>query len=162
MNQDILKQKQAVVSEVSDLINKSNAFVVAEYRGLTVKEISGLRKDLRAKGAHAVVYKNSLVERAVDGKDYKEVETYLEGPNMFIFLEDYSNGSLGYVAKFARKNDNLVIKGGVIEGRVADADYVKKIAALPNKLGLVSMLLSVLQAPMRNLAYSLSQVAENK
>lgn len=162
MNQDILKQKQAVVSEVSDLINKSNAFVVAEYRGLTVKEISELRKELRSKGAQAVVYKNSLVERAVDGKDYKEVETYLEGPNMFIFLEDYSNGSLGYVAKFARKNDNLVIKGGVIEGRVADADYVKKIAALPNKLGLVSMLLSVLQAPMRNLAYSLSQVAENK
>ena len=94
MNQDILKQKQAVVSEVSDLINKSNAFVVAEYRGLTVKEISELRKELRSKGAQAVVYKNSLVERAVDGKDYKEVETYLEGPNMFIFLEDYSNGSL--------------------------------------------------------------------
>ena len=162
MNQSILKQKEAVVNEVSELMKNSKATVVCEYRGLTVAEISSLRKTLREKNAVATVYKNSLVTRAADVNDHKEFDQYLSGPNMFIFFEDYTNGSLGAVAKFAKKFDAFNIKGGIIENKVCDADYVRTIASLPSKEGLVSMLLSVLQAPMRNLAYSLSQVAEKK
>ena len=77
-------------------------------------------------------------------------------------MDDYSNGSLKFVAKFAKKHESFQIKGGIIEGKVSDADTVKAVSQLPGKEGLVSMLLSVLQAPMRNLAYSLSQVAEKK
>lgn len=162
MNQSILKQKEAVVSEVTDLMKKSTATVVCEYRGLTVDEITSLRKTLREKNAVATVYKNSLVARAAGSLDHKDLDQYLEGPNMYLFFEDYTNGSLKAVAKFAKKYDAFSIKGGIIENKVCDADYVKTIAALPSKEGLVSMLLSVLQAPMRNLAYSLSQVAEKK
>lgn len=162
MNQSILKQKETVVSEVADLMKNNSATVVCEYRGLTVDEITALRKTLREKNAVATVYKNTLVTRAADTLDHKDFDQYLTGPNMFIFCEDYTNGSLKAVAKFAKKYDAFSIKGGIIENKVCDADYVKTIAALPSKEGLVSMLLSVLQAPMRNLAYSLSQVAEKK
>lgn len=162
MNQDVLKQKETVVSEVTDLMKNSNAVVVCEYRGLTVAEISELRKTLREKNAKANVYKNSLVTRAVDSLNYKELDACLTGPNIYLFLDDYSNGSLKSVAKFAKKHESFQIKGGIIEGKYSDADTVKAIAQLPGKEGLVSMLLSVLQAPMRNLAYSLSQVSEKK
>ena len=162
MNQEVLKQKQAQVSEISELIKNSKAVAVCEYRGLTVKQVSQLRKDLREKGAKAYVYKNSLVTRACDALNESGLDQYLVGPNMFIFFEDYSNGSLKGVAKFAKKNDDFKIKAGIIEGQVADGKQVTEVANLPNKEGLVSMLLSVLQAPMRNLAYSLSQIAEKK
>ncbi len=162
MNQEVLKQKEAVVSEVTDLVKKSKAVVVCEYRGLSVADITSLRKELREKNAKANVYKNSLVTRAIDSLEQQEFNTYLTGPNLFIFMDDYSNGSLKFVAKFAKKHEEFQIKGGIIEGKVSDADTVKTLAQLPGKEGLVSMLLSVLQAPMRNLAYSLSQVSEKK
>lgn len=161
MNQDVLKQKENVVSEVKELVKDTNNFVICEYRGLTVSEISGLRRDLSKLDAKANVYKNSLVSRATKD-DFKDLETYLSGPNLYIFLKDPTNGSLKTLTKFSKRNEALVIKGGVIDGNVKDADYIKTLASLPSKEGLVSMLLSVLQAPMRNLAYSLSQVSEKK
>lgn len=162
MNQEVLKQKEAQVVEISELIKSSKAVVVCNYRGLTVAEASKLRRDLRAKNAKASVFKNSMVARACDSLNESGLDEYLSGPNMFVFFEDYSNGSLKALAKFAKKHDDFEIKAGIIEGKVSDGETVKVIAALPNKEGLVSMLLSVLQAPMRNLAYSLSQVSANK
>ena len=162
MNQEVLKQKEAVVSEVADLVSSSKAVVICEYRGLTVAELSSLRKTMREKEAKINVYKNSLVERAVEQLNHSELKEYLTGPNIFVFMDDYTNGSLKGLAKFAKKHEDFNIKGGIIEGKISDANYVKQIASLPSKEGLVSMLLSVLQAPMRNLAYSLSQVSEQK
>lgn len=161
MNQDVLKSKEAVVNEVADLVKENGAMVVCEYRGLSVAQITKLRNDLREKGASMCVYKNSLVTRAL--KDTHEgIEEYLTGPNMYVFAKDATDGSLKVLTKFAKKNEELVIKGGIIDGKVSDKKYVVTIASLPSKEGLVSMLLSVLQAPMRNLAYSLGQIAENK
>lgn len=161
MNQDVLKTKEAVVNEIANLVKDNGAMVICEYRGLTVAKISKLRNDLREKGASMCVYKNSLVTRAL--KDTHEgIEEYLAGPNVYVFAKDATDGSLKVLTKFAKKNEELVLKGGIIDGKVSDKDYVMTIASLPSKEGLVSMLLSVLQAPMRNLAYSLGQVAEHK
>ena len=161
MNQDVLKSKEAVVNEIANLVKDNGAMVICEYRGLTVAKISKLRNDLREKGASMCVYKNSLVTRAL--KDTHEgIEEYLAGPNVYVFAKDATDGSLKVLTKFAKKNEELVLKGGIIDGKVSDKDYVMTIALLPAKVGLVSMLLSVLQAPMRNLAYSLGQVAEHK
>ena len=138
MNQDVLKQKEAVVSEVTDLMKNSKAVVVCEYRGLTVADITSLRKELRNKNAKANVYKNSLVTRAVNSLDHKDFDTFLSGPNLFIFMDDYSNGSLKFVAKFAKKHESFQIKGGIIEGKVSDADTVKAISLFKspiNKIG---------------------------
>ena len=121
MNQEILKQKEAVVSEVTDLVKNSQAVVVCEYRGLTVAQITSLRKDLREKNAKANIFKNSLVRRAFDNLEHSDADELLTGPNIYIFMDDYSNGSLKAIAKFAKKNENFKIKGGAIEGKLSDA-----------------------------------------
>lgn len=157
MNKDVLKQKESIVKEVSDLVSSNEATVVCEYRGLTVKQMSELRKILKKNNALALVYKNSLVARATEEKP--EFETYLAGPNLFVFCKDATNGSLKDLAKFAKKNEALVVKGGLVDGEVRDEKYIKTLASLPSKEGMLSMLLSVLQAPIRNLAYSIKEVA---
>ena len=157
MNKDVLKQKEPIVKEVSDLVSSNEATVVCEYRGLTVKQMSELRKILKKNNALALVYKNSLVARATEGKP--ELGTYLAGPNLFVFCKDATNGSLKDLAKFAKKNEALVVKGGLVDGEVRDEKYIKTLASLPSKEGMLSMLLSVLQAPIRNLAYSIKEVA---
>jgi large subunit ribosomal protein L10 len=161
MNKDVLKEKESIVKEVSDLVSSNGATVVCEYRGLTVKEISDLKKILKDKEAKATVYKNSLVSRATE-ENAKEFDQYLSGPNLFVFCKDATDGSLKALAKFSRLNEALKIKGGIVDGKVVDENYVKTLASLPSKEGMISMLLSVFQAPMRNLAYSLSQVASKK
>ena len=157
MNKDVLKQKESIVKEVSDLVSSNEATVVCEYRGLTVKQMSELRKILKKYNTLALVYKNSLVARATEGKP--ELGTYLAGPNLFVFCKDATNGSLKDLAKFAKKNEALVVKGGLVDGEVRDEKYIKTLASLPSKEGMLSMLLSVLQAPIRNLAYSIKEVA---
>ena len=157
MNKDVLKQKESIVKEVSDLVSSNEATVVCEYRGLTVKQMSELRKILKKNNALALVYKNSLVARATEGKP--ELGTYLAGPNLFVFCKDATNGSLKDLAKFSKKNEALVVKGGLVDGEVRDEKYIKTLASLPSKEGMLSMLLSVLQAPIRNLAYSIKEVA---
>ena len=157
MNKDVLKQKESIVKEVSDLVSSNEATVVCEYRGLTVKQMSELRKILKKNNALALVYKNSLVARATEGKP--ELGTYLAGPNLFVFCKDATNGSLKDLAKFAKKNEALVVKGGLVDGEVRDEKYIKTLASLPSKEGMLSMLLSVLRAPIRNLAYSIKEVA---
>ena len=157
MNKDVLKQKESIVKEVSDLVSSNEATVVCEYRGLTVKQMSELRKILKKNNALALVYKNSLVARATEGKP--ELGTYLAGPNLFVFCKDATNGSLKDLAKFAKKNEALVVKGGLVDGEVRDEKYIKTLASLPSKEGMLSMLLSVLKAPIRNLAYSIKEVA---
>ncbi len=160
MNKDVLKEKESVVNTVKDLVSASEAVVICEYRGLTVKKMSELRHLLKEKEASANVYKNTLVARATG--ENENLNVYLQGPNLFVFCKDATNGSLKDLAKFAKKNEALVIKGGLVDGQVKDADYIKTLASLPSKEGMLSMLLSVLQAPMRNLAYSISQVAEKQ
>ena len=162
MNQEILKQKEAVVSEVTDLVKNSQAVVVCEYRGLTVAQITSLRKELREKNAKANIFKNSLVRRAFDSLEHKDADELVVGPNIYIFMDDYSNGSLKAVAKFAKRNDNFKIKGGVIEGKVMTAEEIITLAKLPSKETLLSMLAGALLANISKFAVALDQVRIQK
>lgn len=159
MNQEILKAKKEVVSEVTDGIKNSSSMVIVEYRGLTVDEITEVRHALREVDASLRVYKNSLVERAVDDLGHSELKELLEGPNAIVFSKDTIAGPK-VVAKFAKKHENLVIKGGLVEGKMMNVDQIKTIASLPGREGLISMFLSCLQAPIRNFACAVKAVAE--
>ena len=161
MNQEVLKAKQQQVETITADLEKSKALVVVEYRGLTVAELTELRRSLRAVNATLSVFKNSLVERALKDKATDEVKEILAGPNAFVFSEDVVAGPK-VLRKFSRQNDRLVIKGGLLEGKFANAEKVNEIAKLPGKEGLISMFLSVLQAPARNLACALKAVADAK
>jgi len=161
MNQEVLKAKQEVVSEIVAKAKASSGLVVAEYRGLTVDEIQELRRALRAENATLAVYKNSLVERASDELGYADLKQVLTGPNAVIFSNEV-NGGAKVLAKYAKRFENLTIKGGVFEGKFASKDEVLAIAKLPGKEGLIAMLLSCLQAPVRQFACTVKAVADAK
>ena len=160
MNQEILQAKKEVVSEVVENVKNSNAVVVVEYRGLSVTEITEVRRALRAVDGKLRVYKNSLVERAVEELGHTDLKEVLEGPNAIVFTKDTIAGPK-VIAKFAKKHEHLVIKGGLIEGKVATADEVKTIATL-GRDGLISMFLSCLQAPVRGFACAVKAVADKQ
>ena len=162
MNKDVLLAKQETVSEIVSKAKANSALIVAEYRGLTVAQIQELRRALRAEGASMNVYKNSLVERASDELGYADLKQLLSGPNAIFFSEDVSKGAK-VVAKYAKRyGDNLNIKGGIFEGQFADKAKVVEISKLPGKEGLISMLLSCLQAPVRQFACTVKAVADAK
>lgn len=162
MNQNILKAKQDTVAEIVEKVKASQSVVIVEYRGLSVNEIQEVRRALAEAGATMSVYKNSLVERAADELGMSEVKEALTGPNALVFGEDLSGGAK-VVAKYAKRLENLNIKGGVFEGRyLGSKEEVVAISKLPNREGLISMLLSCLQAPVRQFACTVKAVADAK
>lgn len=161
MNQSIIDSKVAVVNEVKGKFESSSSAVVVEYRGLSVKEVTELRRALLKEGIDFKVYKNSMVERAANDLGYSELTESLKGPNAFAFSKD-AVAPARVLAKFAKKNDLLVLKGGVVEGKVVDVATIKTLASLPGREGMISMILGMLQSPVRKFAYAISQVAEQK
>ncbi len=158
----VREEKAALVDEIASKLSQSKSTIIADYRGLTVAEVTELRKNLRESGVEFRVLKNTLTRRATAQSETQALDVYLKGPTAVAF----GLGDLVAPAKvlndFAVKHKALEIKGGLVEGRLIDAEGVKDLASLPSRDGLLSMLLSVLQAPMRNLAYATKQVAEQK
>ena len=127
--------KQPIVQEISETIKDAQSLVVVDYRGLTVAEDPQLRKNLREAGVTYKVYKNTLVNRAIEGTEFESL-------------------------KFAKKAPSLEIKAGVVEGTYYDAEGMKQIASVPSREVLLSKLLGSLQSPITNLARVLNQIAE--
>ena len=161
MNQAIIDAKKAVVSEISEKMKNSASTVVVEYRGLTVAEVTQLRRNLREEGVEFKVYKNKLAQRAAEDAGVNALTESLTGPNAIAFGNDAVVPSR-VLAKFAKEHENLVLKAGIVEGKVVDVETIKQLSALPNRDGMLSMLLSCLQAPVRNYACVVKAVADSK
>ena len=161
MNQEILKSKQEIVAKISESIKGAASMTIVEYRGLTVAQISELKKSLKAVGSSFSVYKNTLFTRASNDLGYSDLDQYLSGSNAYVFSKELNAGPK-VLAKFAKRNENLVIKAGLAEGRVLDAAGVKTLATLPDKNGLLSMFLSCLNAPIQKFAATVKAVADSK
>ncbi|HZG87519.1 50S ribosomal protein L10 [Paenibacillus sp.] len=160
-NAKVLAEKQQLVSEVADKLRNSACTVVADYRGLTVAQVTELRKQLREAGVEFQVIKNTLTRRATAATELTELDAHLTGPSAIAFSSDII-APAKILSNFAKKNENLKVKAGVVEGKVVDAAQIKALADLPSREGLLSMLLSVLQAPMRNFALAVKAVGEQK
>jgi large subunit ribosomal protein L10 len=157
-----IELKQQIVSEIADKLKNSVSTVVVDYRGLSVAEVTELRKQLREAGVEFKVYKNSMTRRAAEVNGLGELNAALTGPNAIAFSTEDVVAPAKILNDFAKKHEALELKAGVIEGNVATADEIKALADLPSREGLLSMLLSVLQAPIRNLALVTKAVAEQK
>ena len=153
--------KQPIVQEISEMINGAQSVVVVDYRGLTVAEDTQLRKQLREAGVSYKVYKNTLVNRAVEGTESESLRDSLEGPNAFAVSTEDATAPARVLAEFAKKAPNLEIKAGVVEGTFYDAEGMKAIASVPSREVLLSKLLGSIQSPITNLARVLNQIAEN-
>ena len=161
MNQTILQQKQELVETIVDKISKAGSTVVVEYRGLTVAEVTELRRALREEGCEMIVYKNSMTQRAAEKLGYHDLLQSLTGPNAIALSGDEIAASR-VLSKFAKKHDKLVIKAGIVENRVISQNEVKELAGLPNKEGMLSMLLSCLQSPISSFARATQAIADAK
>lgn len=161
-NVKIIEAKSQQVSEVASKLKDSSCVVVADYRGLNVKQVTELRKQLREAGVEFQVLKNTLVRRATANAELSELDEYLTGPTAIAFSKDDVVAPAKILADFAKKNDKLSVKAGVVEGRVVGVEQIQELASLPSREGLLSMLLSVLQAPVRNFALAVKAVAEKQ
>lgn len=160
MSAEAIKAKSALVEEIIAKLKEAQSAVVVEYRGLSVAEMTELRKDLRAEDVEFKVYKNSLVRRATEATEYEGLNAELTGPNAIALGNSDAVAPARVLAKFAKKHDALVIKAAVVEGKLLSVDEVKEISTLPNREGMYSMLLGMLQAPVSKFARVVKAVAE--
>lgn len=159
---NVIERKKQHVSEIAEQFKNSVSTIVVDYQGLSVAEATALRKQLREAGVEFHVYKNTMVRRALQEAGIEGLEEHLTGPNAIAFSNEDVIAPAKVLHSFSKEHEALEIKAGIIEGEIADVESVKAIATLPSKDGLVSMLLSVLQAPIRNFAYAVKAVGEQK
>ncbi|MEJ7542559.1 50S ribosomal protein L10 [Staphylococcus intermedius] len=158
----IIEAKKQQVDIIADQLKSSVSTVVVDYRGLTVAEVTELRKQLREANVQYKVYKNTMLRRAAEKAGIEGLDEFLTGPTAVAFTTEDVVAPAKVIAGFAKEHEALEIKSGIMEGSVITADEVKTVGSLPSHEGLVSMLLSVLQAPMRNFAYAVKAVGESK
>jgi large subunit ribosomal protein L10 len=161
-NVKIREEKSLLVSEVTTKFRESSCAIVADYRGLNSSQVTLLRKTLREAGIEFQVIKNTLVRLATAEAQITDLDAYLTGPTAIAFSKTDVVAPAKILFDFAKKNDKLNLKGAIVEGKVVGPDQIKALAELPSRDGLLSMLLSVLQAPVRNFALAVKAVAEQK
>lgn len=161
-NAKVLEEKSQAVAEVTEKLKGYSCTIVTDYRGLTVAQVTELRKKLREAGIEFQVLKNTLARRATANAELTDLDAHLTGPTAIAFSKDDVVAPAKILTEFAKKNDALKVKGGVVEGKVVGVDQLQALANLPSREGLLSMLLSVLQAPMRNFALAVKAVAEKQ
>lgn len=154
-------EKEAVISEVTSLAAKAQTLVIAEYRGITVADMTKLRADARSKGVSLSVLKNTLARRAVAGSPFEVVADQMTGPLIYGFSED-AIAAAKVVADFAKTNDKLVIRGGAFAGKALDVDSVKQLASIPSKDVLLAQLCGLLMSPVSRTAVVLGALAAKK
>lgn len=153
--------KAPVIEEIQGLVDKTQALVLVDYRGLTVEQDTALRKKLREAGVVYKVYKNTFVKRVIAGTDKYDVLTkHLEGPTAFAFCETDATAPARVIAEFMKNAPQLSFKGGVVDGTYYDEKGMAVIATIPSKEVLIGRLLGSMKSPITNFARVLKQIAE--
>ena len=154
-------EKEAVIAEVTSLATQAQTLVMAEYRGITVADMTKLRSQARSSGVTLSVLKNTLARRAVAGSRFEVVADQMTGPLIYGFSVD-AVAAAKVVADFAKTNDKLVIRGGAISGKVLDVSGVKQLANIPSKEVLLAQLCGLLMSPVSRTAVVLGALAAKK
>ena len=177
--------KQPIVDEIKAQLDGAKSMVVVDYRGISVADVTELRKQCREAGVVYKVYKNTMVKRAVEGTEFEGVVKDLEGTNAFAISKDDATAPARIVANFAKKAEKLAIKAGVVEGNYYVANFIKKakccelksgvvegtyydaagiatIATIPSRDELIAKFMGSIQSPITNFARVIKQIAEQK
>ena len=154
-------EKEAIITEVTSLAAKAQTLVMAEYRGITVADMTKLRNNARSSGVTLSVLKNTLARRAVAGSSFEVAGDQMTGPLIYGFSVD-PVAAAKVVADFAKTNDKLVIRGGVFGGKALDVNGVKTLANIPTKEVLLAQLCGLLQSPISRTAGVLAALAKKK
>ena len=152
-----LEDKQALVTEVQAVARVAHSVVAAEYRGLTVSQMTGLRAKARESGVYVRVVKNTLARRAVAGTPYECIAGNLRGPLVLAFSKDDPGAAARIVRDFAKTHNKLVPTLVALGGRVLPASDLERVASLPTKAQALALLLGVLKAPVSKLVRTLAE-----
>ena len=152
-----LEDKKALVEEVAAVAAKAQAVVAAQYRGLTVAQMTELRAKARAQGVYMRVVKNTLARRALSGTTFEPIGPSLKGPLVLAFSKDDPGAAARVVKDFAKANDKLVATLVSLGGQVLPAGELDKVASLPTREQAIAMLLGVLKAPIEKLVRTLAE-----
>jgi large subunit ribosomal protein L10 len=153
-----LEQKQEIVSEVNAVAEGALSAVLADYRGLTVGEMTDMRAKARASGVYLRVIRNSLAKRAFAGTEYECLADALTGPTMVAFSQEDPGAAARLLKDYAKDFDNLEVKALAIGGQMLDANQLDQLAKLPTRDEALAMLMSVMLAPVTKLARTLNEV----
>ena len=159
-NSKIIEQKAEVVNEIKNKFQDAKSVVLFDYRGLTVSEVTDLRRKLRDAGADYKVYKNTLTKRAVEELKI-DLGSYLEGTSAISFSTDELS-PVKIISEFAKEHEALELKAGIVEGKVATSEELAKYAAIPSREGLLTMLAGGLIGTIRDLSICLDLYSKEK
>ncbi len=159
-SEKILEQKKQIVSDLADKMQKAVAGVMVDYRGLTVEEDTKLRNELRKAEVEYAVVKNTLTRFASNQIGYTEFDEVLNGPTALALSYTDVVAPAKVLVEFAKKNENLELKAGFVEGKVVSIDELKTLAATPNFETLISKMMGSMQSPISGLARLLSTIVD--
>ncbi|HEN6419477.1 TPA: 50S ribosomal protein L10 [Streptococcus agalactiae] len=160
MSEAIIAKKAEQVELIADKMKAAASIVVVDSRGLTVEQDTNLRRSLRESDVEFKVIKNSILIRAAEKAGLEDLKELFVGPSAVAFSNEDVIAPAKVISDFAKDAEALEIKGGSVDGKFTSVEEINALAKLPNKEGMLSMLLSVLQAPVRNVAYAVKAVAE--
>jgi large subunit ribosomal protein L10 len=152
-----LEDKKAVVAEVSKQLQGAQAAMIAEYRGLTVAQMTKLRRQAHEQNVYVRVVKNTLARRATEGTSYECLKDAMVGPLAYAISSD-PVAVAKLLSEFAKDNDKLKIKAAAMAGKLMTVEQVKALAMLPGREQLLAMLLGTMQAPIANFVRTLNEV----
>ena len=152
--------KQPIVEEIKAQLDGAKSIVVVDYRGISVADVTELRKQCREAGVIYKVYKNTMVRRAVEGTEFEGIVKDLEGTNAFAISKEDATLAARVVAKFIKKAKVCQLKSGVVEGTYYDAKGIETIATIPSREELIAKFMGSIQSPITNFARVIKQIAE--
>ena len=149
-------EKKVVVQEIAEIASTAQSAVAAEYRGLTVQQLSSLRSNARELGVYVRVIKNNLVKIAIKDTSFECMNSSLKGPLIFAFSKDELGAAAKLVNDFKKDNDLLKPVAMAVNGELIDVEKLSQIAALPNRDQAISMLMAVMKLPIEKFVRTLS------
>lgn len=153
-----LEDKQQIVSEVNQAANSALSAVLADYHGVAVGDLTELRKTARENKVYLRVVRNTLLKRAVAGTEFECIQEVLIGPTILAFSQEDPGAAARVLKDFAKENDNFEIKALSVGGKLLEASQIDVLAKLPTHDQALSILMSVMLAPVTKLARTLNEV----
>jgi large subunit ribosomal protein L10 len=151
-------EKEAIVAEVAEIAKGAYSAIGAEYRGLTVEQMTKLRVEARKAGVYVRVVKNTLAKRALQGTDFACMQEGLKGPLVLVFSQEDPGSGARVVEAFAKQHDKFQVKVIAISGRLLDPSELGTLATMPTYEEAISLLMAVMKAPVQKLAATMKEV----
>ncbi|MGD8999081.1 MAG: 50S ribosomal protein L10 [Granulosicoccaceae bacterium] len=152
-----LEEKKAIVAEVADVAANASSLIAAEYRGLTVDQITSLRKESRNAGVYLRVVKNTLARRAIEDTEYACISDLLVGPTILAFSQEDPAAAARVFKEFVKTNEKLVVKSIALGGKLMEASQLETLAKMPTRDQALGMLAGVFQAPIAKFVRTLAE-----